>query len=277
MSKLIKIISGCTLIAATTQVALAQDAKNEKSCTDWKFTIGAAVVSGSNLYHDKSDRNDTGFYPSLTIEKCATYLRGSEIGWKFYRTNKVEFSVFTNLLGGPGLDGMPKRYSSDIIKADNMQYGYRGIDDRESQVEFGLRAKYNFTDTTRLIASAQAGERGAHGGVKLESDYCFMDGDLTVTPFVGLNVLGKDLVDYYFSVSNEEAADPQSYRINRSYDADDLGFALSYGVRAGYRINKNLSISATAKMQRLSDEISDSPIVRTNNTFTTMLGISYEF
>lgn len=102
--------------------------------------------------------------------------------------------------------------------------------------------------------------------------YRYVNGGFTVTPGVGIEWNSQDQNEYYYGVSRKESARSGL----RRYKPDD-GWAPYLEISANYRFAGDWSIYGTARYTRLSDEITDSPMVDKswNGLFST--GLSYRF
>lgn len=61
-------------------------------------------------------------------------------------------------------------------------------------------------------------------------------------------IIGKNLVNNYFGVTESKAMNPRNYKIDESYQADELGHAVSIGLTGVYDINFKWSVFALSEV-----------------------------
>jgi outer membrane scaffolding protein for murein synthesis (MipA/OmpV family) len=82
---------------------------------------------------------------------------------------------------------------------------------------------------------------------------------------------------YYFGVAAADPAAPDSYKIQSAYDGDSVGLAGAFGVSGMFRVNDRWSLISSIEEQVVSDEIRESPLVRSRGVLTVGLGAIYQF
>lgn len=127
--------------------------KGEKFKFDYKLSVGIMVGHENNLYKT-GDSKDYNFNPFIEFEVNDVYISGSEIGYTYYLNERTSITVLTQLSGGLTLQGIGSAFGGDKIKGSKMEDGYKGIDDRESQIEVGLKINYE-TDYHELELSGE--------------------------------------------------------------------------------------------------------------------------
>lgn len=71
--------------------------------------------------------------------------------------------------------------------------------------------------------------------------------------------------------------DPRNYKIDESYQTNEIGHAFSIGLTGVYNINSKWSAFALSEVQFLSDNISDSPLVKNKTNYFVGAGLRYRF
>ncbi|WDE04876.1 MipA/OmpV family protein [Thalassomonas viridans] len=110
-----------------------------------------------------------------------------------------------------------------------------------------------------------------HDGYSLSAGYGYrmMFGRWFVEPSVGVTYSSKDVVNYYYGVSEQDVTADRAL-----YQADS---AINYelGLSAGYMLSKQSMVMAFAQMEFFDDEITDSPIVDDDKSLG--FGVAYRY
>ena len=273
-----KAVTFATILTATISGSTfaQENAAMRPAESDFKFSLGVVSSVQSELFYGDEGSTRTGIFPIAALEYKSAYLKGSELGYKFDLSENATVSAFV-AFNGIGLVGAPSGFSENAIDADDLDRGYRGINDRENQAVAGLRFDYEITDSMSIELDGCGGERGSSAGAKLEHTFSGEKSKWAVSPFIAARVMDSDFVDYYFSVSNNEAAHADSYKIAHVYDSDDWGYANSIGISAMYRIGKNVALISKVEAQKVSSGITDSPLVQKDENVAFSLGAIYKF
>ncbi len=205
----------------------------------------------------------TGYpIPFFDIRYEGFYLRGAEIGYDIIQEDAFTASLFVNPLGGYKVDG------SDLDR------GYDKIDDRDYQVEGGLKLSYNTGWNNVKVGGFFAfGEEGNLGGINTSRRFVVTD-NFSLTPQLYLNFLSEDYTDYYFGVTTAER--DRNSKIGSAYNPDSA-YAFGLNVAGEYLINEYWSMVGFVALEKLSSEIDDSPIVEEDLLYKVGLGVKYTF
>ena len=146
----------------------------------YKFSLGFMTGYGSKLY--QIDEKRLSYIPFIALERENLYIKGSEIGYKHKLNSKLTLTGFSQLFGGVALQGTGGAIGATQLNNSDMKSGYKGINDRKTQVEFGLKLGYNTSfQRVKLIGEVRGGERGRSGKIS------------AIRPFVVTNKLLTDV------------------------------------------------------------------------------------
>jgi outer membrane protein len=148
-----------------------------------------------------------------------------------------------------------------------------GMDQRKDSVMAGLNANVNVLAPYRLEFSVLTDVSDRHEGheVNLSLNRPFRFGPCLLIPGLGLSWRSEDYNDYYYGVRSVEATDLRP--------AFDPGDSVEGYVRllVKYQISSQWTLAGSARVERLSDEVSDSPIVDESHITTVFIGLNYSF
>ena len=102
--------------------------------------------------------------------------------------------------------------------------------------------------------------------------YRYTNGGLTVTPGIGVQWNSENQNEYYYGVSRKESARSGL----RGYNPND-SWSPYLELSASYNFLGDWSVYGTARYTRLSDEVTDSPMVDKSWTGLISTGITYKF
>ncbi|WP_022818845.1 MipA/OmpV family protein [Fusobacterium russii] len=221
------------------------------------ISVGGVVGKQSGLYRGSED---TLILPYVKVNYANFYIDGTQIGYKFLNTDVLDLSVYSNLQDGHS------------IKASNMDYGYRSINERKKQITGGLKleAPLNIVgETINLRTSIEAGRRGAHGKLELSKLIKATD-NFIIIPNINSRYFEKDYTRYYFGISDNELAEA----IKEKYRPDNA-YTLGAGIYSEYFFNRAFSMFAYASLDKYSKEVRRSPIIK--NDIVTNVGVGLKF
>jgi outer membrane protein len=146
------------------------------------------------------------------------------------------------------------------------------VPDRDYAVELGVEM---LTDGSwgALQLSAFHDVSGKHEGFELYADYSYgwRDQRLYIEPSVGASYKSRDLNNYYWGVTDDEADVVVS-----PYEA---GSGLNWHARimVGYQLSRHWGLSLVAEYERINDEAAASPIVKDDSVLGYFAGVAYRF
>lgn len=266
-----KIILGLTALFSVSMLSFANDTNlvgefeellpsysNSYKRQD-RFGLGLGIGSSTKLY--KQEDSNVMPLPMLDVKYGNFYIEGLNLGYTAYRNDLLAMSIFLDPLAGFPIDG------------GDMKRGYREIEDRETQAMLGVKADFKIDRWGgRGTAAFQAGEHGSQA--KFSIYRVFPIEKFTVIPSVFVNYFSSDFSDYYFGVSHSELRG--NYNLDKSYDADGA-FSVGMRVTGSYALNENLSLLLFLGIEKMSDEIKDSPLVENSTLFMAGAGAKYFF
>ena len=269
MKKLILIIF--TLLSV---LSFSDDNKTTEE-SEYKLSLGFMTGYGSNLYNISG--NDLSYIPFIGFERENLYILGTEIGYKHKLNSRLELTGFSQLFGGAGILGAGGTISGTQLSSSDMEDGYKGIDSRKTQVEFGLRLGYNTNfQRVKILGEVKGGERGAVAKISAVRPFIITN-KLFIIPQINFSLLNENMIDYYFGVTEDEVNDSASTKLDEAYNPDNFGYAPSVGVSVRYSINPKFSVFSITEIQYVNDEIGDSPIVDNRANYFVGLGFKYNF
>lgn len=222
-------------------------------------SIGGVVGKQSGLYRGSED---TKYLPYINAKYENFYIRGFEIGYKFLDTDILDLTAYSNLQDGHS------------IKGSNMEYGYRTINSRKKQITGGLRLEAPLNvleETINLTTTLEGGRRGIHGGLKLSKPF-YLANNFIIAPNVNSKYFSKDYTRYYFGTTNEEIGGA----IEKAYKPDNA-YSIGVGLYAEYYFNKAFSIFGNIDIDKYSNEVRKSPIIKNQAVTNISVGAKYSF
>lgn len=268
-----------TILAVTTvqgrQERPTPEGRPEQS--DWKISAGIMGVGNSELLHSDEGHSKFRMIPFVWAEYKGLYWKATELGYTWQPSRAVEVTPFFQVLGGIGLAGAPSVFGGKGIDASDMAAGYKGISDRATQFEAGARVEIKLGRRHAIEFEGRGGERGGAVKTLYKQNYMGEKAKWIFSPFIAGRVLLPEIVEYYFGITEAEANDPESDKINSSYQPDHYGYSGAIGFSYIYRFNPKWSAVLFMETQAVSDEINDSPLVQNRIVHSGGLGLSYSF
>lgn len=224
--------------------------------------IGIGYSTSSGIY--KSDKKSTVVpmidfkYDNYFIEGAST--NGISFGYNVYDDDFYTLSLYVKPFGGY------KMSSSD------MKDGYKSIESRDHKVMGGAEFKFytGFYETEMSVA-VDYGSKGGNMVLQLTRPY-FVNSKLVLIPSANFAYFNSEYIDYYFGVDNNE----RGGRITKAYDGKS-GYTFGVNLTGNYQLTDSFSILGFMGVNRLSDDISDSPIVDDNMVYFVGAGVTYTF
>lgn len=227
-----------------------------------RFGVGLGLGVSSKIY--KTEDTNVMPLPMLDIRYGNFYAEGLTLGYNAYKNDILAMSIFLDPLAGFPIDG------------GDMKRGYRDIEDRETQAMIGLKADFKIDRWGgKGAVSFKAGEHGSQAKASIYR--VFPLERFTLIPSLYMTYYTADFTDYYFGISKGETLRPGNNALrNKSYDAEGA-FSVGMRVTGNYALNENLSLLIFLGVERLSDEINDSPLVENSTIYMAGAGAKYFF
>ena len=114
---------------------------------------------------------------------------------------------------------------------------------------------------------------GVHKGYELSASYAYplQFERWAVKPAITANWSSSDLVEYYYGVRLDEAADGRP-----AYDGNSV-FNTAISLNASYKLSERWDIIGGAEYTRLGDAITDSPIIARDHEVIMYSAVAYRF
>ena len=224
-----------------------------------KLTLGAGVGIVEHPY--KQYDHDLYPVPVINYEGDNFWFRGLGGGYYLWNDGTDQLSVmgyWSPMYFKPG-------------DSDNSQL--RKLDKRKSTVMAGVSWMHHTQyGSLRTVLSGDILDNS--NGVVWDTAwvYRYTNGGLTLTPGIGVEWNSENQNQYYYGVSHHEAAKSGL----RSYDPSN-SWNPYLELTANYRFASSWSVYGTARYTRLSDEITDSPMVDKSWTGLLSTGVTYTF
>lgn len=224
-----------------------------------KLTLGAGVGVIQHPYKQYS--NDVVPVPVLTYESENFWFRGLGGGYYLWNDGTDQLSLTAYWL--------PMYFKP----SDSDSHKLRRLDSRHSTMMAGI-SWFHHTQYGSLRTTLSGDTLDKSNGLiwDLGWIYRYTNGNLTLTPGIGVEWNSDNMNDYYYGVSHKESRKSGL----RDYSADG-GWNPYLELSANYRFLGNWSVYGTARYTRLSDEITDSPMVDKSWTGLLSTGVTYTF
>lgn len=238
-------------------VLMATSATAAQAAND--LTLGAGVGIIQHPYKQYS--NDVVPVPVLSYEGDNFWVHGLGGGYYLWNDGTDQLSLTAYWL--------PTYFKPS--DSDNRQL--RRLDSRHSTMMAGL-SWFHHTEYGSLRTTLSGDTLDKSNGLiwDLAWVYRYTNGGLTLTPGIGVEWNSDNMNDYYYGVSHKESRKSGL----RDYSADG-GWNPYLELTANYRFLGDWSVYGTARYTRLSDEITDSPMVDKTWTGLISTGITYTF
>lgn len=245
----IKLLGLCVFLAASATAAHAES----------KLTLGAGVGIVDSPY--KQYGTDIYPVPVINYEGDNFWFRGLGGGYYLWndKTDKLSLTAYWSpMYFKPG---------------DSDSHQMRQLDRRHSTMMAGLNYIHN-TPYGFLRTTLAGDTLDKSNGITWDMAwlYRYTQGALTLTPGIGAEWNSDNQNEYYYGVSHHESHKSGM----RSYDAND-GWNPYLELSANYRFAGDWSVYGLARYTRLSDEITDSPMVNKSWSGLISTGVTYTF
>ena len=226
-------------------------------------SLGIGYGATNKIY--KSNETEH-FLPMVDVEYNDFFVKGATVngfsmGYNLYKDDFYTFSLYVKPFGGYKMDG------------SDMDDGYKSIDDREQKFMGGAEVSaYTGIYDITMTASVDYGKEGGNFLVELHKPYV-VNSSLTLISSVNFVYYNSDYIDYYFGVDRHEALGKLK---GREYEGDSA-YTFGANLTGYYRLTDSLSLLGFFGVNKLSDEIKNSPIVENDILYYTGAGVIYTF
>ncbi len=225
-----------------------------------KITIGAGAYMQTQPYKGL----DGILLPSPVIffDNSVVYARWTRIGVYFLGDKQNDSSWGFSLTAQPRPYGYKSEDSKDLI----------GMDDRKNSFEGGLAFGYKIHDThLEITLLTDILDRYETWISKCEIGQDFQVGKLSVYPSVMATYQSSGFLDYYYGVKHNEVTN------SRNAYKPSNGLELGIQTYINYPLTDNLSAFINLRVDRLSRETINSPIVSDDYIYSGLASLIYSF
>lgn len=223
-----------------------------------QWSLGLGVISSPRPYVGAD--NKVTPIPLLELRYKKLYVQGIQAGYRFVSNDDFDVDLRAGFVFA-GLD------------PDDSEF-LQGMQERNSSVEAGFvvawkPGKYRVTGS--LLTDILGNSNGQQGALDVSRTWTFNRYRWGLTPSVGAVWQSSSFVDYYIGVTPEEARpDRPAYRGRSAVNLRSslLGF---------YSITTRVQLIGLVRIQRLANEISDSPIIDRDRGIFGLVGFTYRF
>jgi outer membrane protein len=254
-----KITAGAALITGLMGVSLSH-AQSLPIDNNARLKLGANA-SINHYGYDKD--NDITLMPQAFYDNNRLYIEGSEAGVYGYKDANNEWRL-TASYDGRAFD-----------PNDSDHAAIKHLDERKWSALIGS-SYMRITPYGGFKVQAETDALGRSDGTTAKiahlSKFKAMDNKLTVYPELGLQWYNDKYNDYYFGVSQQEAARSGVSR----YQADS-SVNPYFNISASYNFTPRWSGFVSQHLEYLSDTQKDSPLVDSRIDSKTKVGFNYQF
>lgn len=224
--------------------------------------LGAGFRFGRNSYisSGESDEVPLDLVPLYLYEGKYLFVHGTAGGVHFFKTEKFTFSAFA-------------RWRFQQLNTTNDSI-FDGLDRRHQTLDAGLEVIYK-TGFGDFTFNWVADTLGNHNGQEIELTYRynFLRGAWSFSPFVTWGLQSENLANYYFGVSEDEAA--ASGTIPAYFVGDAQFFTI--GLNTSWQLTDRILLFGNVGFGGADKAIADSPLVEDPRFSQAFIGGSYVF
>jgi outer membrane protein len=234
--------------------ALAEDAGQ-----GYGVSLGAGVGVSTSEYRGEDTKVSP--VPILKYEGEHFFVRGLSAGAHLYRDEVNDLSVNVSYLS----------QSFDADESDDSMM--KLLDDRDSTMmagfSYGLRGGWGAAGL-----SLSADVLDTNNGLVGDASYAcpFKLSFLKIKPVVGVEWTSENYNDYYYGVDSSE-----SVRSGMGEYGAGSGFSPYLGLGLKCDLTHDFEMMLKTRVRKLSREISDSPMVDRDVTYSLVFGLGYSF
>ena len=207
---------------------------------------------------DNENASDYDLMPFYFYEGKYLFAHGSTAGIHLFDNDRFSLDALI-------------AYRFDRLEPERDEF-FDGVEEREQTLDGGFRAAYE-SDWGKVTLSWVTDLQNNHNGEEVDLTYRYRwFGDRwAVSPFVSYVYSDSDLTSYYYGVSEEEARDGRPvYRPGSATTA-------RIGINTTYHWSRRMRLFANISLDKLDDEVSDSPLTDEDLIPMAMVGLGYAF
>lgn len=223
----------------------------------WHGIIGVGILLETMPYKEMDQRILP--LPYLIMRRGNFFIEGLELGYRAIEGANGHFDLIIT----PRLDG---------FEADESHW-FDGMEDREFSIDGGVVTKWR-QGTVEFNLTALTDILDKNGGQELSVSVgnTYLAGKMaTLTPSLGLKWQSDDLVDYYYGVTTYEA------RPDRPAYMGEATLNYTAALNGTYSLGKRSTLFGGIEYERLGQDISDSPLLETEQIISIFMGYGWQF
>ena len=248
------------LLSSLPLIAEDETAQPEPSSTPSpvQWSLGLGAFSSPRPY--VGAENSQIVAPLIEVTWKKIYVQGIQAGYRFFDTEKFRLDARAGIV----FNGLDPDDSPDL----------EGMNKRRPTIEGGFVFDWK-PGKYRLSTAAYTDLLGRYYGQQVSTDFSrtwtFNRFRWGLTPSVGVVWQSNNFVDYYYGVTPEEARPgrpPFEGHAAINFRSSLFGF---------FFVNMRIRLVALVQIQRLDNEISNSPIVDQERGIFGLVGLTYRF
>ena len=224
------------------------------------FYAGLGVAGFQSEYQEAEDGV---VFPLILLMSDIFYWSDEEVGL-YFAGDEIGQSYWGSAL--------TLAYVDEGFKEPEDEPQLRGLDELDATVDAGIKLNFggSWGDVEVHVSKTMSDE---HDGIRVRSGYgfSFSYSDVTFTPNISFTYSDEERSNYYYGVS---AADVSLSRPVYELDAT-LNYSLGYDVT--YMLNNHWLLFHSLGVTVLDDDISESPLVVSEDPYFLALGVFYTF
>ncbi len=223
-----------------------------------QWSTGLGVISSPRPYVGAD--NQISVIPLLDLEYKRFYFRGILAGFQLIESERFSLDI----IGRGQFAGYEEDDSSFLA----------GMEERRETIEVGLSAAWEFGALeleATVAADALGRSEGAQASLELTWNKEFGRGKGGLFPGVGVIWQDADFIDYYAGVEPEEA------RPGRPAFESSSALNLGAGLLGFFKVTDRTRFVGLARVERLSSEYEESPIIDSRWGYFGLVALAYEF
>ena len=250
MSKTIKLTSLAVVLGMLSSTAFAGT-----------WSVGASVLAQSTPYKGVKSRDYVTPFPMVNYDSENFYFHTLAAGYYLWNDKVDQLSIDAYY------------YPQFFRPKDNDDRAMRELDRRRDTAMAGLTYRHKAEwGTIRAIGSGDV--LGISNGLRGELAYLYgFNGDKwSITPGIGIKWDSKNQNNYEYGISSKESRHSglDRYKPGSSWTP-------YLELSGNYRFDENWTAFASGRVDRLSNEVKDSPMVNKSVSAIILTGVSYKF
>ena len=218
--------------------------------------LGLGAAFGHDLFVDTDRRVD--LVPLVFYRQGNFYIDGSRAGYDFYQTGAFKVAIQLQI----------RREGFDLEDTDTLT----NFEDHDAALEAGFLFSYDwFLGQTSFFGGFDVSSVYDGDVMILKHAYPIHYDDFDIVPYVAATRRDRELNLYYYGVKPEEA----TTRFPQFNSDDDTSYEL--GVNIDYRLSQHWGVIGSLAYEQFHNSVTDSPIVKDDASFKSLIGVTYQF